>query len=375
MLVATLVMHFSVINNPKELILDEQHYVVDARNIIQNNEDLRLEHPPLAKLFVVAGIKIFGDNPVGWRFFSVLFGTILIVLFYFICRKLGLSRRATNIATFLLALENFTFLQASVAMLDVYFVTFMLLAFLLYLYRKYICSGVAVGLSGLSKLYGALAVPAMTIHWLFTRERANKQFILSVISALVSFVALLPLFDFAISHHFQNPINRIIEMLSSSGGQTFANTTHPALSRPWDWVFMYKPMAYWHTPHYIGAISLTIWALIVPTFAYMIYLAVKRDETGLFGVAWFSSTYILWIPISIFTNRISFIYYFYPSIGAICLGIGLGLSQLLDISKTWRSKKLRLTALYGVAFYLFLHLVCFIILSPLTNWVNFNIKG
>jgi dolichyl-phosphate-mannose-protein mannosyltransferase len=371
-LAATLVIHFSIINSPKELMFDENHYVGDARNIIQNNEDLRPEHPPLAKLFIVAGIKIFGDNPLGWRFFSVLFGTAIIVLFYFLCRKLGMTRRATNLATFLLAMENLTFMQASVAMLDVYFVTFMLLAFLLYLYRKYIASGIAVGLSGLSKLYGAFAVPVMIIHWFFTKDR-ERRFAVTIILALVSFVVLLPLFNFAISRHFQNPFGSIYKMISLTGGQTFANSTHPFLSRPWDWVFMYKPFFYWYTPHYIGATSFTIWLFIIPSFAYMIYCAAKRIEAGLFGAAWFFSTYVLLIPISLITNRISFLYYFYPSIGAICLGIGMGLSQFLDISKTWKSKKLRLTALSGVGLYLFLHLVFFMIVSPLTNWLTIKV--
>jgi len=374
MLVATLALHFSIINNPAQLVFDEQHYVKDARSIIQFQKDVRPEHPPLAKLFVVAGIKIFGDNPIGWRFFSVLFGTILIVLFYFICRRLGMSWKATNIATFLLAFENLTFMQASLAMLDVYFVTFMLAGFLLYLYRKYISSGVAIGLSGLSKLYGAFAVPVVLIHCLFTPNRQRKC-ILTVIVSLVAFVALLPVFDFAISHHFSNPISRIFQMISLSGGQTFSITNHPALSRPWDWVFMYKPFSYWYSPHYVGAISFTVWLLIIPSFAYMIFCAVKKVEAGLFGAAWFFSTYVLWIPISLLTNRISFLYYFYPSVGAICLGIGLGLSQFLDISKAWKSKKLRILATSGVGFYLFLHLAFLIVLSPLTNWVKFSIKG
>ena len=53
-----------------------------------------------------------------------------------------------------------------------------------------------------------------------------------VLAAPLFFVAFMPVFDFAISHQFQNPINRIKEMLTLSGSLTFANTTHPALSRP-----------------------------------------------------------------------------------------------------------------------------------------------
>ena len=363
----TLVMHFIIIANPPELILDEQHYVNDARNIIEEHETLRPEHPPLAKLFIVAGIKLFGDNPWGWRFFSVIFGTASIVLFYFLCRRLNMSRTATSIATFLLALENMTFVQASVAMLDVYYFTFMVASFLLYASRKYIASGVAVGLSALAKLNGALALPAMIIHWLFTRQGRSRWFGLTVLMAPLAFVGLMILFDFAIVQRFSDlidPINRIKTMLSLSSTLTFATVTHPSLSRPWEWLLSYKPMAYWITPHYTAAISFSIWALIIPTFAYMVYRAVRGNEAGLFGAAWFASTYLFWIPVSIITDRVSYIYYFYPTIGAICLGLGLGLSQLLTIYQERKTGKLKRTILALFVFYLVVHLASFVILSP-----------
>ena len=44
LVVATLVMHFVIITNPSELILDEQHYIPDAQNIIAEHETLRAEH-------------------------------------------------------------------------------------------------------------------------------------------------------------------------------------------------------------------------------------------------------------------------------------------------------------------------------------------
>ena len=64
-----LVMHFSVIMQPNEPLFDEIHYVEDARVIISGEGTQRPEHPPMAKLFIVGGIKLFGDNPFGWRFF------------------------------------------------------------------------------------------------------------------------------------------------------------------------------------------------------------------------------------------------------------------------------------------------------------------
>ena len=366
--IATLIMHFCIVTRPTDLILDEQHYIKDARNIMQNHESLRTEHPPLAKLIIVAGIKAFGDNPWGWRVFPILFGTASIVLFYFLCRRLNMSPIASNIAAFLLAFENLTFLQASVAMLDVFCLTFMLAAFLLYVNRRYINSGIAVGLSALAKLNGALALPVIFIHWIFSRQGRSRGIIFTILFSVLSFVELMILFEYIIAQRVTSsldPFLRIKDMLSLSGSLTFATVTHPYASHPWDWLISYKPMAYWYMPHYTAAISFTIWALIIPTFAYLVYKAVKRDEAGLFGLAWFAGTYLIWIPVTFITDRVNYIYYFYPAVGAICIGVALGLSRLIDIFRNRPSGKLKWTALSVVIFILFMHLVSFLILSPL----------
>ena len=364
LVLATLVMHFSIINQPAQPIFDEQHYVADARSILQGQGTLRPEHPPLGKLLIVFGIFLFGDNPFGWRFFSVVFGTICVVLFYLICRRLAMPKRASFLATFLLALDNLSFVQASVAMLDVFNLAFMLGAFWLYLRGQYLLSGVSVGLSTLAKLSGALALPAIVLHWLLTKRTRPRRFASSILLAPVSFLGLMPLFDFVVSGQFLNPIGRVKTMLSLSSSLTFANTTYEALSRPWDWILRPEIMVYWYEPHYLGAISFTIWALIIPSVLYMAFRATRGDNAGLFGISWFVGTYLLWIPASIITDRISFIYYFYPTVGAICIGLGLGLSGLSDIWKTGNTGKHRRAAMLTAAVYLLLHVSVFVALSP-----------
>ena len=368
LVVVTLILHVVIIASPSEFILDERHYVPDARNIIAEQETLRTEHPPLAKLFVVAGIELFGDNPFGWRSFSVIFGTAAIVLFYFLCRRLNMSRDAASIATFLLALENMTFVQASVAMLDVYCLTFMMAAFLIYASRQYAASGIAIGLSALAKLNGALAAPVVFFHWLFRRQGRSRWFAFTVVMAPVAFVGLMLLFDLAIVRDFSalvDPFSRIKTMLSLGSSLTFATVDHPSMSRPWEWLIFYKPMGYWYTPHYLAAISPSVWALVIPTFGYVVYKAVKGSQAGLFGAAWFAGTYLVWIPLSLITDRVSYVYYFYPTVGAICLGLGLGLSQLFTFYRERKPGKLKKTVLALFVFYLSFHLICFIILSPL----------
>jgi dolichyl-phosphate-mannose-protein mannosyltransferase len=367
----TLAMHFSIINDVKVPILDEVYYYGtaqgsnsgDANSILNNHTDDRPEHPPLGKLIIAGSIKLLGDNPIGWRTSSIIFGTVGIVLFYFICRRLGMSVRAANFATFLFAFENFTFLMASIAMLDVFFLTLTLAFFLLYLNREYIFSGVFIGLAALAKLYAAMGTPALFIHWVFTRTRHTRWFIATVILSPVSFLGFLPLFDFIIYHQFKNPLSRVQEMLSLSGSLTFANTTHPALSRPWEWLLNYRPMAFWYSPHYTGGFSFSIWMLIIPVVLYILYRAVRGNDAALFGFAWFLSTFVLWIPISIVTDRVSFVYYFYPTAGAICLGLGLGMNQMLD-KVSGKTARLKIAAALAVVAFLIFHLANFIIISP-----------
>jgi dolichyl-phosphate-mannose-protein mannosyltransferase len=316
-------------------------------------------------------IYTFDDNPWGWRFFPILFGTAAIVLFYFLCRRLNLSPTASNIATFLLAFENLTFVQSSIAMLDVFYLAFMMAAFLLYVCRRYIASGIAIGLSGLSKLNGLLALPAIGIHWLFSKRPRSWWVLLLILLAIISFVELMIVFDFAITRDFSSvsdPFYRIGEMQSLSSSLTFATVDHPAASHAWEWVIRYTPMAYWFTPHYTGGISFTIWAMVIPVFIYMLVRAIKGSDAGLFGISWFTATYLIWIPATLITDRVTYIFYFYPTIGAICLGLGMALYQLLDYFRNGRITWLRWTLLVIFILFLVAHLLSFIILSPIVPY-------
>lgn len=362
-LVITLAMHLSIVTQVNDLILDEQHYIKDARSIILTDVDLRPEHPPLSKLFFMTGIYTLGDNPWGWRIPSVIMGTISTALLYIICRRLNMSRRGASIATALFSFENFIFVVASVAMLDVFFMTLTLAFFVLYLYRQYVLSGVFIGLAALAKLYAAMAAPTLAIHWFFTKTKQTRWFALTVILAPITFIALLVIFDYAISHQIENPLSRVQNMLSLTGSLTFGHTSHPALSRPWSWMLNYQPMAYWYVPNYYAALSPSIWVLIIPTVLFLLYKALKRDDAGLFGCAWFFSTFVLWIPISILTNRVSYLFYFYPAIGALCLGLGLAADKIMEWLPS-RSRKIQIPVWSGLVVFFLVQAASFILLSP-----------
>ena len=365
--IAVLAAHFSIIAYPATPIGDENYYIEDANGIANNHETLRVEHPPLAKLLILAGIKMFGDNPWGWRTLPILCGVVTVVLFYLLCRKLKMSRNAASIAAFLLAFENLSFIMSSVAMLDVYMVTFMMAAFLLYAGRRYAAAGTAIALSALAKLNGALAGPAVLIHWFFTHEKRSRRVLLVIFLAfIVFFVVLIPC-NYAITRDFVstlNPFPGFGTMLSLSQGMTFDIIEQPFKSAPWEWLYGYRAMPFSYAPRYTAAISFDIWALMLPVFLYMLYRAVKKNDAALFGAGWFIALYIIWIPAVLFSNRVTYIFYFYPAVGAVCLGLALALEELLGIFKNRAGGKLKWVSLSAVILILAAHAVSFLLLTP-----------
>jgi dolichyl-phosphate-mannose-protein mannosyltransferase len=108
-------------------------------------------HPPLAKQLMALSIRTFGDVPLGWRYPSVLFGSLAIVEMY-LC---GLAL-FTAIASALLAFFNqMVFVQSRIAMLDIFALAFGLLAIAAFIggFRKqrphlwFALAGLAFGLS------------------------------------------------------------------------------------------------------------------------------------------------------------------------------------------------------------------------------------
>lgn len=351
-----------------DTIFDEKYYVSDAGSILTGNGTQRPEHLPLGKLIIVAGMKIFGDNPLGWRFFPILMGAAGIVFFYLVCRRLNMSKTAAYLATFFLAFENQTFIITGIAMLDVSLLPLMLISFWLYLRKNYLLAGIFIGLSGLVKLTGFMVLPVIVLHWIAMRREGDWKFLALIVLAPVSFLVLLPGFDYFIFGGLVNPFERVYTVLSMSSSLTFANAYQTIDSRPWGWILNVDMLPLYYRPHYVATISLTVWLVIIPIIGYMVYRAFKGNEAANFALWWFFGTYVLWIPLSLITDRVSFVYYFFPAIGSICVGMGLAFSQLADAWRNSVSRAWRWSAIIGLSGYMVMHLVVFLALSPLTSW-------
>jgi dolichyl-phosphate-mannose--protein O-mannosyl transferase len=117
------------IDTPDHPYFDETHYVPAARQLLQSHlaiPTLNLEHPPLAKELMAASIWLFGDNPFGWRTMSALFGALALTGVYLCGLALFGDRRPALWATAVAALNQMLFVQARLAMLDIYVLAFVL---------------------------------------------------------------------------------------------------------------------------------------------------------------------------------------------------------------------------------------------------------
>lgn len=113
---------------PSALFFDEVHYLPAVRSLIELSSAQNMEHPPLGKQLIAAGVLVFGDNPIGWRVPSMLFGILTVFAgmraLWFVSR----SRGASILAGFLLMTGFPLLVQARIAMLDIFMAGFMMLA-------------------------------------------------------------------------------------------------------------------------------------------------------------------------------------------------------------------------------------------------------
>ena len=116
-------------NSP--FVFDELYFANDAHKDLLGQDYFDPE-PPLAKLIIAIGIKFFGFNSFGWRFFPALFGTALIPLMYLLARQLMAVRFFAIAAGMLTAFDGMTFVESRTAVIDIIPIALTVLAYLLF---------------------------------------------------------------------------------------------------------------------------------------------------------------------------------------------------------------------------------------------------
>ncbi|MHC2336708.1 dolichyl-phosphate-mannose-protein mannosyltransferase [Bradyrhizobium sp. USDA 4454] len=153
------------ITTPDKLYFDEVHYVPAARQmLLPVTEDpiLNPMHPPLAKEIIALSIKTFGDGPLGWRYPAALFGALALVAVYLGALALFASQERAVAAVLLAVFNQMLFVQARIAMLDIFALAFCLFAVAAFIHgfrqqrphTAFALAGLAAGLASACKWSG-----------------------------------------------------------------------------------------------------------------------------------------------------------------------------------------------------------------------------
>jgi dolichyl-phosphate-mannose--protein O-mannosyl transferase len=124
------------LTTPSEYVFDELYYAFTAGRYVAGAEaydtsvpprdDPAIEwtHPPLAKLLIAGGILVAGDNPLGWRMVSSLFGALGVIVAYFLALSLTGNRLTSAAAAGLLLLDGLYLVESRTGMSNLFLVVF-----------------------------------------------------------------------------------------------------------------------------------------------------------------------------------------------------------------------------------------------------------
>ena len=338
-------LRFWNLNHPAELVFDEVHFVGQARHYL-HGETFLDPHPPLAKLIIALGIKLFGDFPWAWRLGVATMGTILSGVTYLLGRRMFRSRLAAAFAAIFILSDGFFLVDSRIAVIDIVYLTFAAISYLLMFRfiqtpdwrarrRILIFLGISLGLCLGSKLY----VPGITFllatgFVAFTLMRpeaagvclttptergqrvAGAVLILGGISAFFYVACFLP-------HYYLGWWGGISDLFHYYKDvmwyeKSVSTATHPYASPWWSWPLMLRPVAYWQDFKELGPVA-TIWGAgnpilwwgVIPAMAITAVRAMERpDLSRVFLVIAYLANYVIWIPI----GRILFLYHYMPSV-------------------------------------------------------------
>jgi dolichyl-phosphate-mannose-protein mannosyltransferase len=347
-----LVAHFALligVTTPEKFYFDEVHYVPAARQMLEPvmpTPMLNPMHPPLAKQMIAQSIRIFGDEPLGWRYPGVLFGSLAIVAMY-LCGLALFARTGPAVASALLAFFNqMVFVQSRIAMLDIFALAFGLFAIAAFMhgFRKprphlwFALAGLAFGFSIACKWSGlfALAICMVIVAVIrllqgwgtqFAEPRADDWYrrgmwpdfryyhfaaCFVLIPAMVYLASFVPLYGFSLPDLVEAQ-RRIF-----ADNTTTAIAGHTYMSAWPSWPFLVRPV--WYLFDKIGddriaavvflGNPLVLWAALPALIVCLRDWIVTRRADAFLILSFCLGSYLAW---AVLPRTVGFLYYYLPA--------------------------------------------------------------
>jgi dolichyl-phosphate-mannose-protein mannosyltransferase len=338
--------------------------------------DPNTEHPPLAKLLVAASITILGDNPFGWRIPSVIFGTLSILLMYGIARRVSADVSVGLVAAALLAFDNLEFVHSRIFTLDIFQLGFMLLGLYWYVCGRPILAGMGFALAALCKISGAFGILAIVMYevlllggggkWRDSLYTALVRLVRMVLAFELVFLLLLGLFD-RLWVGYGQPLEHVSRIVSYGTALRRPGGPSGIESYPWQWLWNDTEIPYIKLEQqvkrgdeiienrpivlFLGAMNpyvLQLWPLGLAFAVWEWWRRRRGAELGALSLAWFVMTYAPFVAASLIGQRISYLFYFLPTLPAVVLaGSYFLLRAGLPRPVTWAYLAAVLLGFYG----------------------------
>lgn len=349
---------------------DEIYHARTAYEYIHGLYSYENTHPPLGKILISIGIRMFGMNPFGWRFMGTLFGILMVPVFYLFARKLFRSTWPAIIGTLLFTFDFMHFTQSRIATIDV-FVTFFIIVMYYFMYQ-YITTSfydrplhktlIPLGFCGLfmgcaiaakwTGIYASVGLAVVFFVSLYHRFRESlsmepemrkekafaKKTVITLGFCILAFIVVPGVIYLCSYVPFVNAdgdglVKRMfLNQTSMFSYHSGLEDTHAYASKWYTWPVIYKPMWY-----YAKNLSSTmgegitamgnplVWWAGIPAFFHMVYLWLKkRDQKAGFLVIAYLSQLEPWM----FISRTTFIYHYMPSTPFVALMVTYSLYQI-----------------------------------------------
>ncbi|NVD44128.1 phospholipid carrier-dependent glycosyltransferase [Qipengyuania atrilutea] len=114
---------------PSAPYFDEVHYLPAARELIAGGEFVNREHPLLGKELLALAISVLGDDAAAWRAFPAIAGAVALFAAMRTMWLASWDRFATVAFGILLVTGQLLFVQSRIAMLDIFMLGFLALAY------------------------------------------------------------------------------------------------------------------------------------------------------------------------------------------------------------------------------------------------------
>lgn len=310
------------LGQPNKLMFDEVHYVPAARDIFGLAHPANEEHPLLAKWLIGLSMAIFGDNPAGWRALSSVAGVATMLSIYAIALRLFGDVRTAATAALLVLLNQMLFIQARIAMLEVFAGAFLFAAIALLVWGREsggrgwliggaVCLGLAVGCKWSALPLAPLLGLGVLCGWPRARLRSAVAF--ALIATIAYLATFAPAFFFA-----ERPLK--LDQIVALHRQMLALQTQPLpphtyQSSPWQWPLITRPI--WYLYESVEGVQrgvllvgnpAVMWGGLV-ALAACLWDGAKDRRPALLGL---SALYIVAMGVwLIIPKKIGFYYYYY----------------------------------------------------------------